>query len=240
MGFWIRNAFENKLISIRHIVGIVIEYYNKSEILQWSTTYICSELTLSDNNKAVTRKQKANSPQTYAWITADTEPVFEAVHCWRIKTINPSLGWICWGVAAPMMLRANTFNEPRGFIWAIALNNCWYPTYSNINDQQVSVDTNFKKKEIEVDILLDLDKKELRFCANGLLDEMDPKCKDEENGKQKILHENEPKMWNFPIENKIGWCPHINMGTCPNTTSRVAKIPIECYGVKIDNLFASK
>ena len=154
------------------------------------------------------------------------------------QTTNPNDGWICWGVAAPMMLRANTFNEPRGFIWAIALNNCWYPTYTNINNKKCKVDTQFRQKEVEVDMLLNLDKKELRFCANGLLDGMktDTRSWQTENRKDE---ENEPKMWNLPAENKLGWCPHVNFGTAAKATARVAKIPVECYGIKIDKLFES-
>ena len=89
--YWMRNTMENNQISIRDIVGMVIDYYNKSEILRWSTTYICSELNLSQNNEIVTRKQRQGSSQIYARVTIDSEPVFEGVHCWRIKVENMSI-----------------------------------------------------------------------------------------------------------------------------------------------------
>merc|ERR1711933_46257 len=140
-------------------------------------------LVLSDNNKKVKRIDMSGAG--YCWITADTEPVFEGKQCWRLKVYNPRKGWMCWGVAAPKILQHDTFNNPSGYIWAIALNDCWYPTYTENNQKRIRVDDNFKKEEFEMDILLDLDEKMLKFCVVGKLDE--------ENAKR----DNEPKMRNY-------------------------------------------
>ena len=79
-----------------------------------------------------------------------------------------------------------------------------------------------------MDIFLDLEEKMIKFCVVGKLDE--------ENAER----DNEPKMCNYKDVkvNEMGWCPHVNLYTSAlNATVRVAEIPIQYYGRKIDNLF---
>ena len=58
-------------------------FHFRVEILKWSTKYIATEdIVLSDNNLLVTKPGENYRP---SYILADTEPVFDGIHCWRIK-----------------------------------------------------------------------------------------------------------------------------------------------------------
>ena len=130
--YWMRIVLDNDSISMIHIVQIMVDYFDKSKILAWSTKYInVSGLKLSDNNRKVERIKASNSG--YCWVTADTEPVFEGKHCWRLKIDNPRNGWMCYGVAAPKILKHGNFNQPRGYIWAIGQNDWHWLLVSNIH-----------------------------------------------------------------------------------------------------------
>ena len=41
----------------------------------------------------------------------------------------------------------------------------------------------------------------------------------------------------MPINTNHGWVPHINTGSPTGQTLRIAKIPIEWYGIHYDGIF---
>ena len=81
--------------------------------------------------------------------------------------------------------------------------------YQYNNDNPTSF---FKQKECEIDMLLDIDKGELKFCIVG---QYDP--------------QNEIILYNLPkIQN--GWIPQFNLNG-KNIELRIAQIPIQWYGI---------
>ena len=73
-------------------------------------------------------------------------------------------------------------------------------------------------KEGEVDMLLDADEGELKFCVVGLLDD-----------------DHEAKIYNLPKQT-CGWVPHFYC-YCDGTEFRIAKISVDLYGKSINDMF---
>lgn len=73
---------------------------------------------------------------------------------------------------------------------------------------------NFKFKEGEVDMMLDIDKGELKFCVVGKKDK------------------GEPMLYNLPKQEN-GWIPHL-LASSIATELRIAKISSDLYGEPIE------
>lgn len=73
-------------------------YFEMYQILKFSTKWKSSTgWELSDDNRCAKRVISPHK-DGYRHILADTEPVFNGEHCWRVKVNNPKCGWIVWGV----------------------------------------------------------------------------------------------------------------------------------------------
>ena len=70
-------------------------------------------------------------------------------------------------------------------------------------------------KIYEIDILLDLEKNELRISVVG-------EASDSRN--------QEVRLWGFEEKSPLGWVPHFNMCD-PGTSIRIARIPITWYAL---------
>merc|ERR1719242_80128 len=209
-------------------------FHEKYQILKWSQKYRTMEsMSLSDDDRCVTRK--ASTDNTYQWIICDAEPVYDGVHCWRLKQNNPTKsksGWINYGVAARRMYTDNAFAPPT--VWGIANNDCWYggmdgrkhyhsyETYQEYrNDAWVY---GFAENNIEIDILLDADKGSVQFVVVGTLGKM----MTARNGKKKT---GEAIMCQLPTNTDHGWVPYINTFTSSQGCElRICKVPADWYG----------
>ena len=87
--------------------------------------------------------------------------------------------------------------------------------YYKYNNDKGSFD--FFKPNIEVDMLLDLDKKEFRCCIVG-------------HDRNKEL-----KLWNLPKKDD-GWVPHIGLWE-KNIQLRIAKIQVDWYAINKNDIF---
>merc|ERR1712154_307016 len=192
-------------------------------ILAFSTKFkSISGLELSDDNRCVTRiPTNVKQYAAHRYIIPDVEPVFKGKHCWRVQTINPNTGWIFWGISTPDIFTNCSYDKAFGI--AAVYHQQWFPWSSelkaNVKHNDITMG-HFKMEKGEVDILFDVDKRELNICVVG-------QCEKEK----------EAKIWNvrYPDDDKYGWVPHINIYAL-RAEARIAKIPIEWYGEKEDNI----
>ena len=94
----------------------------------------------------------------------------------------------------------------------IAYNNCWYCS-DNVTHNDVCLD--IRRKEVELDMLLNIKKRTLKFCIVG--------------EKQK-----QTKFTNLPDSN--GWIPHFNFGGFSGNkiAIRIVEIPSQYFGIQHD------
>merc|ERR1712228_644088 len=216
---WFRLLINNAM-SIDDICRVILDYYI-SCIMLFSTTYKSKQgWKLSDDNQTVTRIAIGGNPwEIKKWILADTDILFEGVHCWRIQIINPKKGWLSIGVSQQNMDDLNNKAFGNKYVWAIGLNNNWYPSQNVI---RCDTKKEFRLEYVELDILLDLDSKKLKICRV--------------DDKDEIV---ETIMTNAP-ENDKGWVPYFNAHYegAVNCQMRAIFIDTNDYGVPIKNLFS--
>eukprot|EP01084_Bolivina_argentea_P095846 172308_1 len=219
--YWFRTAVQ-KRISIEDIIQLVFPYCKVLEILQWSTEFKSKlHLELSNNNQCVKYVGQQND---HRFIVADIEPVCSGIHCWRIKATIPDAShpWFVWGISDKRMFANESYMD----MFGVAYDNQWFPnnrsnfnfkTNRGIDDHDLS---GLKKTNIEVDILLNIDKSELCICAVG------------------DRNKTEAKMWDLPVY-KQGWVPHI-VFYVNKSEAKIASIAVDWYGIKKDNIFKCK
>ena len=223
--YWFRTIIKDDSISIKNIMSIIKKYCAITEILKWSTV-IKDEggFEFSDSNQCITR---VNNSTKYRWITADVEPANYGIHCWRVNVNHTKKGsnggWIVYGVSPPNPDLAQNCTMQDG-VWGIAWSDCWYPFAGRCQDLSVASDTEYLyRKNIDVDILLNLEAQTLTIGIVGIIDD-----------------KHEYRFKGIERTNKFGgWVPHFNLfasdsawNAGPDTTGcelRIAQIPPDLY-----------
>ena len=131
-----------------------------------------------------------------------------------------------WAVSDKKIFDKYSYNEAYG-ISAAMEKSSWFPKDGKSLDGYYGSHNNsdrlhFDAEQVEVDMLLDVDKGELNFCVVGQLEK------------------GEAKMFGLPIggEDGNGWVPHMNT-TTETTSLKIAKIAVEFYGQSMDEIFSS-
>ena len=217
-----REAIDDDQSSIEHLAAIMYHYYHKTNHseMRFSTTFKSKYgWRLSDGNKLAKRIRVKNDHYSFMkWILADTDPITEGCHCWRVQINNPRKGWMSVGVAEMNAEELN--NRPFGgpTVWAIGLSNTWYQTVPCIDWTD-----GFRLKFVELDIMMNLksDESELRICA----------VDDAEERRETVLR-NKQKTVIRPV-------PYFNAyyNGAIQLEFRAVFINPEMYGIPIPNLF---
>eukprot|EP01084_Bolivina_argentea_P211044 359062_1 len=188
---WFRIIM-NCVIDIKNITQIIVEFADTARILKFSKKFKSKYgLYLMDDNKCVQRcKVGSSSTASYRWILADIKPVSKGIHCWRVNAkheLEQKSGWVVYGISPPNDKIRDYV--PIG-IWGATYSMCFYPTTSKRmkNDH-------LYKQNLNVDMLLDLDKQTLNIAVVGLMDD-----------KYQIKFSGIEKTNEFG-----GWCPYFNL-----------------------------
>ena len=229
--YWFRIEIQNNAITIEDITKIIIKYYNIGRILKWRKKLgVKSGYKFIDEDKCVKR-----IPQGYeingngvSWILPNIEPVNKGIHCWRVKVDHTREeskgGWMVVGVSSPdPNMQDNTWAQKD--VWGLAYNECWYPSsYKAISRGEPR---NLYQKNLQVDILLNLEDETLNIGIVGQIDD-----------------EHEYKFKGIGKTNEFsGWVPHLNTYVdkysewcSAECELRIAEIPPEMYG-QCDDIF---
>eukprot|EP00483_Globobulimina_turgida_P002040 UN02042 len=192
LSYWLRTIIKNELISMKDIIQTALAFYPEIEVLKFSTTFKDKFLALSDDNKCVT-----SNDMCHKYIVVDIAPVKHGVHCWRAKIQkNQSTDWLLCGVSEKKAFSKYSYTK----VYGIARNR-WYPKDQNKFEyfkfhNNISID-HFNRTNLEIDILLNVDKRELKLCVVGLCDK-----------------EKEALLWNLD-QTKNGYVPHFNLFESP-------------------------
>ena len=127
-----------------------------------------------------------------------------------------------WGVSEKNIFDAQSFKATYGIVGTSTKDKYWYPIsgghlyykYHNGISKE-----HFLFKEGEIDMLLDVDKGELKFRIVGQSDD-----------------KHEAKLYNLPKQ-MYGWVPHFNCYD-GHTELRIAKISVKLYGKPINDIFS--
>ena len=138
------------------------------------------------------------------------------------QTINPNKSWFMWAVSRKQIFTDLSYK----FAWGISYDNQWFPWHNTLigiaNNNNIDL-YHFDNSKCEVDLLLDVDKGELKICLVG------QKSKDKEAIMSGIK---------YPDNENQGFVPHINFGSSYVPIKvQIAKIPIEWYGEIYDDIF---
>ena len=231
--YWLRTIINNDSITIKDITQIIIDYYNPTQVLQWSRKLKSKDdnykaFHFSDEDKCV---EMVSGRNDYRWISPDIEPVYQGIHCWRVNVNHTKPqskgGFIVFGVSPPNPDLDDRKGEED--VWGVTCNNYWYPT-DHIHDKGTSNCDHLYRKHFEVDILLDLQQQTLKIGIVG------------ESGDE---HQYEFK--GIGKTNKFGaWLPHFMLysfgdfytGMCSDECQlRIAEISPDFYGECISNIF---
>ena len=125
-----------------------------------------------------------------------------------------------WCVSEKDLFDHQSYKRAYGIQHAEDGQSCWYPgnwenDYYQYNNGISKAHFRFKRGE--VDMLLDIDKGELKFCVVGKMDK------------------GEAVLYNLPKQ-EIGWVPHL-IANSNNIEFRIAMISVDLYGKPIDNMF---
>eukprot|EP01083_Nonionella_stella_P064474 168036_1 len=196
-------------------------YHLVAAMLQFSSVYCSADgFELSNDNKHV-KRVPAEASDGYRYILVDAVPVFTMEHCWRIKVDNPKGGWIVWGIAQQQKYETGRFvhRKSDGGAYGVTYYQQFYPDDSFSVNSQVRCEQ-FADTTCLIDLYLNADEGTMKLCVVGQLDG------------------GEPRFHKLPTNTKKGWVPYFVFGTTPMGASlRVAKIPIEWYGLKDHNVF---
>ena len=126
--------------------------------------------------------------------------------------INPERGWFFWGVGPKRKFTDHSYLDES--IRGICAGNVYEPYNCKHNGGKFDAS---KFGNCEVDMYLDLDKKELRMSVVG---------KDEKDSKYA-----QEAIW-YGVSNDSGWVPHFNFSAYFRQSQKVqiAKVPLEWYG----------
>ena len=189
-------------------------------------------LTFSDELKSKDGIQLSHD-KTYAikksvghkYVLTASDPVFTGIHCWRVLSLNPQRSWMMWAVSRKEVFQDYSYD----FAWGISYDNQWFPWDHDLQGNGVvnnEIDLHhFHKEKCQVDILLDVDKKELKICLVG-----------------ECSQDKEAKITNISYLDNTdkGFVPHLNIGSTSKDDPikvQIAKIPIEWYGQQCDHIF---
>ena len=169
--------------------------------LKWNEQFKSSpEITLEHN--AFVAKIMQNGHRSAC---IDMKSCKNGTHCFRWKT-KYYQSWIMWGIGVPQKYPNNSYSSQKTY--GIAGSN---QTYKN-GVCQYNVQTNQffgGKSEVYIDMLLDLNKGELRFVIPGL--------------------NSEAKITGININEPMGYVPHVNMHYS-GVTVQIKKIPVNWFG----------
>ena len=129
-----------------------------------------------------------------------------------------------WAVSRKKKFSDNSYD----YAFGISTHNQWFPwgAMRDVSSKSNNINLNhFLKKRSQVDLLFDVDKRELRICLVG------------ETGKDKeaIISNIE-----YPDKQNKGFVPHLNFGSySPDRPimAQIAKISVDLYGQPYDNIF---
>ena len=133
----------------------------------------------------------------------------------NIQVFNPRKHLIVYGLSKLQEFSGSIifYSEK---IWGISpWNNEWYPNRSLLKTNSIDL-SHFNQDKFDVDMLLDLDKKELRFCVVGM----------DINDETKIAI-----LKNIPQDNASGFVPYFNLHRHSHGAQlRIIEVPISWYG----------
>ena len=135
----------------------------------------------------------------------ENDIAFQGIHCWRININNCKYkGWIASGICKPKIPQ-NEFTDAPKEIIGFAFNDCWYAQGLSDDIHQIECIQKLQHFNIyqsyQVDILLNFNTKQVKFCVVGHKDKF------------------QPTFYNI---NKYGnkWMPHINMAFISERSNR--------------------
>eukprot|EP01084_Bolivina_argentea_P264468 447994_1 len=188
-------------------------FFQTYKVLRFSSKYKSSNVLLTCHNKCIRPKRTR-----HCYALCDIKPVNKGKHCWRFQTKNPTNGWILYAVSE----RKKYSDDSYEIVYGMANCDQWFPYVDGMDypDHNEASSWYFcQQKECEVDMLLDLNKRQIKYCIVG---DTNPK------------HEY-PILYKIP-KRKSGWIPHINFHDT-ETRIRAAAIPIELFGVAHEFIF---
>ena len=181
-------------------------------ILQFSAKYKSTHMRLSDSRRCINPKDAG-----HCYALCDIEPVKRGRRCWRFSTTNPDRGWILYGVSGKKKHKDSSYEVVFGMA------NCdqWFPYSSDQVDYQHHNDVSTwflsRERHCEVDMRLDVKKRQIEWCLVGDADRR------------------RPKLFKLP-RTAHGWVPHINIHDV-TTKIRMASIPTDLFGVLLEKAF---
>eukprot|EP01084_Bolivina_argentea_P239194 402044_1 len=195
---------------------IALFYVPIFELLQFVKISTISDednnLTLEDNRFLV----KSHAYRWNLFVLADIEPIMDGIHCFRVYNKHKTSTGRCYLMW--MVSQCNnkyvTHSYDDKCCYGISYSEWFSRGHQEKKNNGASLDQ-FKKNEIEVDILLDLEKEELRICVVG-------------------NKEQEAKIWPVP-KCKAGYKPHLHLVDVDIT--RLCRIPVNWYGLEKDGIF---
>ena len=167
--------------------------------LKWHKEFK-SDAVILENNGYLAKVITSN----HRYCTIDQRGVTKGVHVWRWCTKQYS-SWFLWGISSSKKYTDNSYGNQG--VYGIAGSNQSYKNGQCAYDIQTAVF--FGKNKVLIDMMLDLNKGELKFKIPG--------------------NATEAKMVAIPKENVNGWVPHCNIHYA-NANVQVKKIPISWYG----------
>ena len=172
---------------------------NNVKSLKWHKQFKSASVMLENNGYTAKVNQSAHK-----YVVTDMRPMLKGVHCFRYFTKNHST-WHLWGISNLKKYTDNSYGNAG--VYGIAGSNQSYRNGACGYDVQTNVFFG-GKKEVMIDMLLDLNKGMLCFKIPG--------------------SESEAKMLNIP-KSADGYVCHCNIHYA-NASVQIKKIPTSWYG----------
>ena len=211
----------------------LIFYHIKCEILKWSKTWKTEGLQLIDDDKCLSDQSSIHKTKLkgYKYALCDTIPIKTGKICWRFEIKNPLRYWFSTCIAKPNQQYPNAGTSKHG-VYGVGTDPNWYPygrtsaTRWTEGHDRHSGNWSQPNKDIamagkyHIDMLFDADIGVIEFC---------------------VVEDNKlsAKVWGVPINSDDGYVPHFNTISLTKCEIRIARIYVECYGEKIENMFES-
>eukprot|EP01084_Bolivina_argentea_P239193 402043_1 len=199
---------------IVEMIGVF--YIHIFELLQFVKigTDVNNNLILEDNRYLA----RINGYRWQLFVLADIKPIMNGIHCFRVynKSVNGQC-YVMWMVSQCKNKYIRYSYDDKS-CYGISYQE-WFsrghPEKKNNGIVLGIGNLGLRKSEIEVDMLLDLEKEELRICVVG-------------------NKEQEAKIWPVP-KCKAGYKPHLHLVDVDIT--RLCRIPVNWYGLEKDGIF---
>ena len=169
--------------------------------LKWHNEFK-SDSVILENNGYLAKVIQSN----HRYCVINSRPITKGIHCWRWCT-KQYQSWFLWGISSLKKYTDNSYGNQG--VFGIAGSNQSYKNGQCAYDIQTNVFFGGKNM-VQIDMLLDLNKGELKFKIPG--------------------NNTEAKMIGIPINNPNGgYVPHCNIHYA-NCSVQIKKIPISWYG----------